>query len=263
MLGSRCHTVVTVAWHTHCKQSPDVLLTHRAKELRRAPSLSWRQRQSLGWSSPFQVQCWTLLLLPCPCFKNAMSTSSTSTVPVCQTPLLWLSLLNQSLCNFSLFLSVQFCVSLFGSSSLFGSYQQQPGGQSPSPKAMLFLLEFALPILTQCLPMADLFAIKANWTQRRCAFMHISFLVQALPAGMVTSVSCTKHKIWGFCFATGWRIRKIWSLWGEESLLYHWFTWVTLGTLKALLASVVSPRISLHPRGQRKRHVDMFSGTRW
>lgn len=96
MLGSRCHAVVTVAWHTHCKQSPDVLLTHRAKELRRAASLSWRQRHSLGWSSPFQAQCWTLLLLPCPCYKNAMSASSTSTVPVCQTPLLWLSLFVKS-----------------------------------------------------------------------------------------------------------------------------------------------------------------------
>lgn len=57
MLGSCCPAVVAVAWHTHCKQSPLVLLTHRAKELRRAPSLSWRQGQSLGQTSPFQVQC--------------------------------------------------------------------------------------------------------------------------------------------------------------------------------------------------------------
>lgn len=145
LLGSCCHAVVAVAQHTHCKQSPVMLVTHRAKELRKAPSLSWRQRQSPGRTSPLQVQGWTLLLLPpCPCYKNAIFIELLAQA---------LSLFVKLPCLGSFLFFWVFLISLFVIS--FCScrcnfvflylvpplpYQQQAGGQSPSPKAMLFVL---------------------------------------------------------------------------------------------------------------------------
>jgi len=115
--------------------------------------------------------------------------------------------LNQSLCYLSLPLLMHFCFPLSGSSVTLPPAGWWPVSitQNCALSPMSLCLEFAVPVLTQCLPTVNLFARKAN---------------QAEPKGDAppckSQLSCTSAACRSSCFCVNPKAQAL------EFLLYCW-----------------------------------------
>jgi len=200
-----CYAGVAVALHARCKQSFVVLGVRRGDGLLGSPG-----GRGTRWGGPDPSRSSDKL---CSCFPalalhTSCRASSTSTVPFCQASLLWLFFfLNQSLCYLSLPLLMHFCFPLSGSSVTLPPAGWWPVSitQNCALSPMSLCLEFAVPVLTQCLPTVNLFARKAN---------------QAEPKGDAppckSQLSCTSAACRSSCFCVNPKAQAL------EFLLYCW-----------------------------------------